>query len=334
MRGAFFLLLFFFFGSSPMYSQGLKKISGLTFVAPPDEFKNNPMLPIKKVNAKWIALVPFGFARKGSNEIRFNLEFQWWGEKKEGIVKCIKSAHKNGLKVMLKPQIYIPGSWIGQLDFESEEEWLVWEKSYLEYINFYLDIAIEHNVEMFCIGTELKIAIQKRQAFWTQLIEDSKCKYAGMMTYSGNWDAYDKVPFWEQLDYIGLSAYFPLSEEKTPTKAELLKKWKAKSKELEKFSSKYNMPILFTEYGYLSIDGCAGKAWELEKRIDKTPINELAQANAYDALLETFYLTDFWAGGFLWKWFPNMEGHEGYPEKDYTPQGKLSEKVIKNWFSK
>ena len=42
---------------------------------------------------------------------------------------------------------------------------------------------------------------------------------------------------------------------------------------------------------------------------------------------------DFWAGGFLWKWFPDGMGHEGYPEKDYTPQDKPAELIIKKWFN-
>ena len=63
-------------------------------------------------------------------------------------------------------------------------------------------------------------------------------------------------------------------------------------------------------------------------------INERAQANAYNSLLKTFWNEDWWGGGFLWKWFPAGMGHEGYPERDYTPQGKLSEETIREWYGK
>jgi len=63
-------------------------------------------------------------------------------------------------------------------------------------------------------------------------------------------------------------------------------------------------------------------------------INERAQANALNSLYEIFSQQEFWAGGFLWKWFPNMQGHEGYPDKDYTPQGKIAEDVISEWYGK
>ena len=72
----------------------------------------------------------------------------------------------------------------------------------------------------------------------------------------------------------------------------------------------------------------------MEKEVHKRSINQQAQANAIEALFESFWNESFWAGGFLWKWFPDMQGHEGYPEKDYTPQGKIAEETIKNWYEK
>ncbi|MCB9332001.1 MAG: hypothetical protein H6574_13045 [Lewinellaceae bacterium] len=62
------------------------------------------------------------------------------------------------------------------------------------------------------------------------------------------------------------------------------------------------------------------------------PINEQAQANCLEALLSTMQAEPWWAGGFLWKWFPNGRGHEGYPERDYTPQGKVGEAVLRRWY--
>jgi len=84
----------------------------------------------------------------------------------------------------------------------------------------------------------------------------------------------------------------------------------------------------------MSIDGCAGKAWLIEKDRPNRAINEKAQYNAYEALFSAHWDEAYWGGGFLWKWFPAGMGHEGYPEKDYTPQGKLSESVIKKWYGK
>ena len=48
--------------------------------------------------------------------------------------------------------------------------------------------------------------------------------------------------------------------------------------------------------------------------------------------MATWSQEPYWAGGFLWKWFPNMKGDEGHPERDYSPQGMLGERTLKKWY--
>lgn len=327
----FITLMLAFVGISGV-SQG--KIAGISMVAPPREFKEDPIPPIKDVNANWVALIPYGYSIVGRPEVYFDSERNWWGERSEGIEESIKLAKSHGLKIMLKPQVWIPRGWVGNMDFESEEAWKIWESSYREYLMNYVQMAIKYEVEMLCIGTEYRISVVKREAYWRNLINDIKAVYDGLLVYSANWDSYENVPFWDAVDYIGISSYFPLSELKTPPVFLLNYKWKSIIKRLRKFSESLDKPVLFSEFGYLSVDGSAGKTWELEEELKEARINEKAQANALHALLSAFSSESFWAGGFLWKWFPNGEGHEGFPEKDYTPQGKLSEDTISYWFKK
>jgi len=330
----FFILLALFINSS---ISAQPKMNGLSFVAPPKAFTEDPMVDITAINANWIAVIPFGYSYKGKTFVRYNqTKFQWWGERPEGTKKTIELAHDAGLKVLLKPQIYVPGSWPGDIDFDNEEDWKIWEADYSEYILEFAKIAADQQVELFCIGTEFKLALQKRPEFWKTLIVTIRGIYSGPLTYAANWDEFFTVPpsFWQQLDYAGLDAYFPLNEDKTPSIKQLKKAWEPIKRKIIKRQSEIDRPIIFTEYGYMSIDGCAGKAWELEKERDQRSINQQAQANAVEALFQSFWEEPWWAGGFIWKWFPKMEGHEGYPDKDYTPQGKLSQTVLESWFRK
>lgn len=320
------------FGEKPNFFGAVSdKIDGLNFVAPPSEFASDPMLEVKSVNADWIAVVPFGYTRVGSPTVMFSSR-QWWGERPEGARKTVQLAHAAGLKVMMKPQVYVPGSWPGGLDFDSDADWAQWESDYRKYLMIFVKIAEEENAEMLCIGTEFRISVQKRPDFWRKLIKDIRTIYSGKLTYASNWDDYAQVPFWGELDYIGVDAYFPLVDAKTPEISKLKTAWKPIVNKMKAISEKEKKQILFTEYGYLSVDNCAWQTWELEKNIGECQVNQKAQANALHALFDTFWKEDFWAGGFLWKWFPAGEGHEGYKPKDYTPQGKLGAKILTEWY--
>lgn len=309
------------------------KMNGLTFVAPPEPFPSDPMPAVTGVGANWIAVIPYAYTRLGEPKVHYNSEYgQWWGESKAGAEETIRQAHAAGLKVMLKPQVYIPNGWTGSLDFDSEADWAQWEAAYEKYILDFAALAESSNAALFCIGTEFRTAIAKRPAYWRLLISKIRNIYHGKLTYSSNWDDWDRAPFWADLDYIGLSGYFPLAEGPTPTVEVLRQAWQPIRDRLEQFSKKEKKPVLFTEFGYLSVDGCGWRNWELEQGIQSRTINEQAQANCFEALLSVFQPEPWWAGGFLWKWFPNMRGHEGYPERDYTPQGKAGEAMLRKWY--
>ena len=307
-----------------------KRIAGLSLVAPPKPFSEKTFLEIKQVKADWIAVIPYAFTKPGEASVHFNASsnWKWWGESLEGVRTTIDSAHKNNIHVMLKPQVFVPGSWVGAIDFNSEQEWQAWEKDYENYIMAFTTVAAERNAEMICIGTEFSKSVEKRTFFWKKLIADIRQKYSGKLVYASNWNDYNTIGFWDDLDFVGIDAYFPLSEDITPSVSVLENAWKPYMDSLRVFQKRVNKKIIFTEYGYLSVDGCAGKGWEIEKRVRSTPINEQAQANAIETLWKVCGKETWWHGGFLWKWFPEGMGHEGYKERDYTPQGKLAEKIL------
>ena len=311
------------------------RVCGLSFVAPPEPFASNPMPDIVGVNANWIALIPYAYSRIGQPNVRYNMsKWQWWGERPEGIEESIRLAREKGIRIMIKPQVYCPGSWPGEIDFDNEADWKSWETDYSGYIMHYARMAEKYQIEMLCIGTEFAISVQKRESYWRNLIKQIRAVYSGELIYSSNWDNFKNIRLWDELDYIGLSSYFPLSEDSTPDPKELQRAWRVPYEEIKTICRKYSKQVIFTEYGYLSVDGCAGKTWELEKRINNLEVNQQAQAIALKGLLDFWWDKPEWLGGFLWKWFPNMRGHEGYPEKDYTPQGKLAEETLKEYYGR
>ncbi|MEP7268045.1 MAG: hypothetical protein ABI844_10500 [Saprospiraceae bacterium] len=334
------ILVFFLFGVVINAQSGIPRhiIKGLSFVASPRPFESDPFVDVKKVNSDWIAVIPYSFTRGGSDpKVHYNHDEndkKWWGESRKGIEETIVQAQANHLKIMLKPQVWYGRDWIGNLQFDNKKDWESWESSYEDYILPFAELAESSCVEILCIGTEIKQSVSQRPQFWERLIQKVRARYSGMITYAANWDEYKHINFWNKLDYIGIDAYFPLSEKTTPELAELMNPWDEVLNTLEKFSRKYNRKILFTEYGYLSVDGSAGKTWELEANLNKLNYNQEAQANSIQALLECCCKKDFWSGGFLWKWYPEPHNMRHDLQKDHSPQGKLAEEVLRKCYSK
>jgi len=172
--------------------------------------------------------------------------------------------------------------------------------------------------------------IENRLDYWLALIKKIKTNYKGRLTYAANWDEFKRTPFWSELDFIGVDAYFPVSESKTPTVMECLKGWELHKKVVKEISDTYDRPILFTEFGYRSVDFSGKEPWKSDRSMSQ--VNLEAQTNTTQALFKTFWDEDWFAGGFLWKWHHNYEQAGGVDNTRFTPQNKPVEVVIKNHY--
>ena len=305
-----------------------QKINGLSFVASGDSISIKHVQPVVKVNSNYVALMPFGFIKNLSEpEIRFNTKRQWFGERKEGIQQYAEEFRKKKIKVMLKPQIWVwGGEYTGYIEMNSEENWKILEDSYERFILLYAKTAQSINADILCIGTELEKFVMSRPDYWKSLIKKIKKVYKGKLTYAANWDEFKRVSFWNQLDFIGVDAYFPLCESKSPTIEELELGWKPHKEEIQKIQSQYQKPVLFTEFGYRSVDFTGKEPWD-SKRVEGS-INLDAQTNGLQAIHNQFWKEDWFAGGFLWKWFHRHERVGGGNNNRFTPQNKPAEELV------
>jgi len=328
-----FLLFSFSFLKKAKAQRVEAKINGVNFVSPKQKVFVNCVMPTKRINANWVALCPFAFMAPNNPKVEYNVSKNWWGDKPEGICKLTAYAKTNNQKVLLKPHFWVEQQgWPGDYNLD-EKNWKLWENNYRAYMLKLARLADSLNIEMLSVGAEFKTATQKRAQFWSSLIDTVRKVYRGKLTYAANWDEYDKITFWNKLDYIGIDAYFPLTEDTTPSKEEMEQKWKSITTALDIFSKKNKKKIIFTEYGYRSINNCAWKQWQVEGSPANKDINLLAQQNAYEALFNVVWNEDWFAGGFLWKWYSNDNGSGGTSDSDYTPQNKPSENIIKKWYS-
>lgn len=310
-----------------------QKINGISFVASPKAINEAHVNPVLSINANYAAIMPFGFIKELEHpEIIHNTNRQWFGETRAGAKQYIEELKKKHIKIMMKPQIWVwRGEFTGYIKMTSEENWRLLEESYSSFILDYAQLAEETAAEIFCIGTELEKFVVNRPKYWANLIIEIKKIYKGKLTYAANWDEFKRTPFWSELDYIGVDAYFPVSDAKTPTVKLCVEGWQQHKKVIKELSKEYKKPVLFTEFGYRSVDYTGKEPWKSDHTLKS--LNFEGQNNATHALFDTFWHEEWFSGGFIWKWFHDYENVGGEKDNQFTPQNKPVESIIKNQFA-
>lgn len=307
-------------------------VKGINLEAPRNTFEHHELGPLDSLGFNWVALVPYAFSVPGETFVRWQKgpDAHYWGESMAGIASCAQMAHEQGMKVMIKPHLWVRDQgWPGDFDLVTPEAWTAWEQDYRSYILAFAQVADSMKAELFCIGTEVRQSVKQRPDFWRSLIRDVRKIYRGQLTYAANWDNYQNVTFWSDLDYIGVDGYFPLSKDPKPSKAALLKGWRPIKKQLAQLSKAEDRPLLFTEYGYRSMTYSTGEHWNMDE--SQLVTDMWAQRTAYDAFYETFNAEPWYAGGFLWKWRIPHHQSGGSADSQFTPQNKPVQDIIYQW---
>ena len=278
-----------------------------------------------------MAVVPFAFQQDTDDPaLRANYDARWYTEGRAGIGALARQADSLGMRLVIKPQIWIRDGWSGDIAFASEADWTTWEAAYQDFALAYARLSAEVGAPLFVIGAELGPAVRARESFWRGLIAEIRTVYDGDLTYAANWyDVVEHVPFWDALDYVGVQAYFPLSDVPSPSIDALRAGWAAHKADLEAVHVRTGKPILFTEIGYRDVGHAAARPWEWPARGDAVEADEALQARLYTAFFEEVWPEPWLAGAIVWKVHPPSDRtHAG----DFTPQGKLAEAVIRRAF--
>ena len=297
------------------------------------ERSDESLAEVKNLGAGWVSILTTWYQDKCfSTEIRpaDNTPSD------ESIVHSINTAHSLGMKVMIKPHLDIldtsDGSWRGEIACSSDPDWQLWFESYRDFIVHYARIAQENNVEILCIGTELTSVATIKEEMWKDIvIKAVRDVYKGSLTYAANWnDEYTHVGFWDALDYVGIDAYFPLTEEENPNLEQIKEGWQEWVEELEEFQKQVDKPIIFPEVGYCSANWTAKTPWE---ELTSGNANLKIQADCYEALFETFWDKEWFYGVYWWRWGTDVR-FGGRNNRGFVFQNKPAQDVVRRWYSK
>ncbi|OGY42330.1 MAG: hypothetical protein A2Y67_04340 [Candidatus Buchananbacteria bacterium RBG_13_39_9] len=294
----------------------------------PSDYESNTveqtLRQMKKDGCEYVAVMIVGYQDSVNSTRVYSLDGK--SPTKAGIIHVTNYAHSLGLKVFFKPQINITNSdaWCGTITFIKEEDWISWFKSYKDFIGYYLDLAQSLKVEGFIIGTEL-VGTEDREADWRDVVSMSRSKFPdGLISYCANHDSYFRIKWWDAVDFIGISAYFKLTESYQPSVPEIISAWQPWINDLAAFSAEQKKDIVFLEIGYQSRDGAnTNPNWAPTKTPDLQEQADCYEA-AFKALSNQPWLKDmFW---WMWYWDPiqNVDGFDIYT--------KPAEKILRKWY--
>jgi len=284
---------------------------------------------LTQTGAEWVEIIPTCYQDKFNSKKIFSTGKT---PSDRSLVHVINQAHQLGMKVMLKPHIDLldqsAGLCRGDIGFQNERDWQEWFLEYLEFILHYAKIAEETKTELFCMGTELCFASTKTTFWQKEIIPRIRKVYSGKLIYAANWDEYKNIRFWDDLDYVGIDAYFPISRKRSPGYEEIKASWIKWADEIESWQKTINKPVIFTEIGYRSCEFAARMPWEYSLN---TAVNLEIQADCYKAALEVLCRQAWCQGIYWWYWKPSPYAG-GLTNRDFTPQNKPAETILSYYY--
>ena len=316
-----------------------------------------PVESMKKLadtGANWVC-ISFGADMNEPNDPQI-----FWAEKNprmatdDEIRRAIDLARRNNLKIVLKPVVNVrDGTWRSWIKFETNDgkkdslAWDKWWSDFRQFLLHYARIAEETKCEMYCLGCEMG-STEPFENRWRSLIAEIRKVYSGVITYDTNHGEEDKVTWWDAVDVISISAYYPIGTDdvelalqddlsKIPpsdSSLEALNRRLKPTKEIiRKVSKEFDRPVFFIELGVCSAKGCSAAPWTHN---DPNMIYDGdEQRRFYQAMFETFW-GEPWFIGFAWWDWPTWlyPAEKGQGNTSFCIYGKPAEQLVRQWYAK
>jgi hypothetical protein len=269
--------------------------------------------------------------------------FRFWefsgSENDESLIYLKHVSEILGMCVMMKPHVYLgANSWPGDIEMKNVNDWSLFFHYYYNWILHYAMLSEIYKIPLLCVGNELAKTTVGHGNDWIKLIDSIRAVYDGKLVYAANWGGeFEGIKFWDKLDYIGLSEYYPLSLKENPTSAELFEGAEKVMNKIHGVASKYDKKVIFTEIGFRT----SAEPWKTSKesQSDRRKINLENQKRCYEAVLKAAYHQKWLKGLYWWKWpsylkyngISSFGSYDLYSPNNIPAQDAIAEWYLKNW---
>lgn len=307
----------------------MKELRGITF-APfckkgdlySEESRQSFDYMVEHTKANMVVFAPGAVQKTAHTE-----EIDYTSEKTfsdDELIHMIRYAKGKGLKVALKPTVNcLDGTWRAYVSFFDHEvccepKWRKWFEEYTRFQVHYAQIAEKENCDFFIAGCEMVMS-EHRENEWRKVIAAIREVYSGMVSYNTDKYQEEHVVWWDCVDYISSSGYYPECG------------WEQELDRIEQVVKKYNKPFFFAEAGCMSRKGSKEipNDWELqgELRLEE-------QTEWYRKMFEACDKRAWMKGFALWEWAPYLPGKRRAETDDtYQICKKPVQNVICDYYS-
>jgi hypothetical protein len=282
------------------------------------------------LGAEAVSLMPFAFqAAPDQPQLRY-LNRGPRSETDAAMVHAARRAAERGFTVLWKPQIWLRGSWPGEVAMADEAAWAAWWRGYRRFVVHQAVLARWSGADLFAVGTELGGTLG-HEAEWRRTIAAVRRVFPGPLTYAANrYGDFHRVPLWDALDLLGIDAYQPLAASAGATPAELAAGARAMLVPVAAAARRHGKRALLTEAGYAAHRA----AWVAphEEGGELAPDDQAAAYRALFAALEP--RPDWLAGVFVWKAFSDeVPGTPPGERPDFRFLGRPAEAVVRDAYT-
>lgn len=280
------------------------------------------------VNA--VAIVPYTGMRNHTRPAYLPISNSPGSENDESIIHSLYAAQQLGMRTLLKPQVWLWSSWPGDVRMDNEADWEAFFAYYYRWIRHYAMMGEMREADVFCLGVEFRHATLSHEEEWRAMLQKIRGLFKGPITYAANWgEEFEGIGLWDELDYIGINCYYPLSQKDDPTDEELREGCQKIIAKIDRVYKKYKKPVLFTELGFRSVEA----PWKQpHEEAGSKAFNATHQARAYRIFSESMRGQPWCRGMFWWKW-PTIMTNQGDSDRRFIPYQKPAEDVVKAFYS-
>jgi hypothetical protein len=282
---------------------------------------------LKEMGANWVSVAAVALKKLHSPKIAASSGYGLEGETDESMGVVIAEARARGLGVMVKPHLW-SSDFVGRISMRTPEDWTRFFREYGRYVLHHAILAESCDASALSVGNELIECTRGHDDEWRRIIRSVRSVFAGPLTYGAHWgEEVEQIGFWGMLDWVGVSLYAPLATDGDASDADLLEGARRQARRLEAVARRAGRPLLLVEAGFPTHGRAAIAPWEER---DGGPVDLEAQADAYDALLSTFWPLPFVEGVYWWKWFSDEPSAPGRCSHCFA--GTPAEGVVRRFY--